>query len=159
MVSEPSLIPQNFRLDRIIDARSAQFSWDPIVDFQEYGPRSGLTGKLPGILIQFYTTNGNINSLTELKNHKVEGNVTSTIIPNLPPYSTVRLRIAVLNERYQGDFSVPISIQTLEGVPGPVVNLRGKPYGSSGVKLEWEEPEEPNGIIIGYQIQFQQITK
>ena len=50
-------------------------------------------------------------------------------------------------------------IQTLEGVPGPVVNLRGKPYGSSGVRLEWEEPEEPNGVITGYEILFQQITK
>jgi hypothetical protein len=47
----------------------------------------------------------------------------------------------------------------LEGVPGPVVNLRGKPYGSSGVRLEWEEPEEPNGVITGYEILFQQITK
>jgi hypothetical protein len=52
-----------------------------------------------------------------------------------------------------------ITIQTPEGVPGPVVNLRGKPYGASGVKLEWEEPEEPNGIITGYQITYQQMEK
>lgn len=48
---------------------------------------------------------------------------------------------------------------TMEGVPGPVINLRGIAYGSSGVKLDWEEPEEPNGIIIGYEILFQKIVK
>lgn len=108
--------------------------------------------------IQFYKTDGNLNSQTELKNHKVEGNVTETIIRNLPAFSSVKLQIAALNDRFQGDFSEPIVIYTLEGVPGPVVNLRGKPYGSSGVKLEWEEPEEPNGVITGYEILFQQIS-
>ncbi len=49
-------------------------------------------------------------------------------------------------------------MQSKEGVPGPVANLRGKPYGSSGVMLEWDEPEEPNGIITGYEIEFQQMT-
>ena len=41
-------------------------------------------------------------------NHKVEGNVSETIITNLPPYSAVKLQIAVLNGRYQGDFSAPV---------------------------------------------------
>ncbi len=64
----------------------------------------------------------------------------------------------MLNGRYQGDFSQPLTMQSKEGVPGPVSNLRGKPYGSSGVMLEWDEPEEPNGIITGYEIEFQQMT-
>jgi hypothetical protein len=95
----------------------------------------------------------------EIKNHKIEGNVSESIISNLPSYSAVKLSIAALNDRYQGQFSAPITMYTLEGVPGPVVNLKGKPYGSSGVKLEWEEPEEPNGVITGYEILFQQISK
>ena len=89
---------------------------------------------------------------------KVDGNVSETLITNLPPYSTISLQIAALNQRYQGEFSPAISAQTPEGVPGPVFNLRGRPYGSSGVQLEWNEPEEPNGIITGYEIEFQQMT-
>ena len=58
--------------------------------------------------IQFYKSSGNINIQTELKKHKVEGNVSETIISNLPAYSTVILSIAALNDRYQGDFSAPV---------------------------------------------------
>jgi hypothetical protein len=46
--------------------------------------------------------------LPDLINHKVDGNVSETIISNLPPYSVVNLKIAVLNGRYQGDFSAPV---------------------------------------------------
>lgn len=50
----------------------------------------------------------------DLINHKVDGNVSETIISNLPPYSAVTLRIAVLNGRYQGDFSAPVSLEKLK---------------------------------------------
>ena len=149
-------MPQNFKLEKIYDARTAKFSWDAITEEQAY---LAMKGRLAGFLIQFFKTDGNMNAQTELKNHKVEGNVTEAIISNLPPYSSVKLSISALNGRYQGDFSPPITIYTLEGVPGPVVNLRGRAYGSSGVRLEWEEPEEPNGVITGYEILYQQITK
>lgn len=148
------MVPKNFKLDRTIDSRTAKFTWDPIT-LEE---ADGLRGKLTGFIIQFYKADGNIG-MPDLINHKVEGNTSEAIINNLPPYSAVTLKIAAINGRYQGDFSSPISIYTLEGVPGPVSNLRGRPYGSSGVRLSWDEPEEPNGVITGYEIQFQQMTK
>jgi hypothetical protein len=154
---KPTVIPKNFKLDRTIDARTAKFTWDPISEQEA----DGMRGKLTGFIIQFYKADGSIsgNGMPDLISHKVDGNVTEAIISNLPPYSAVTLKIAVLNGRYQGDYSSPISIYTLEGVPGPVANLRGRPYGSSGVKLQWDEPEEPNGVITGYEIQFQQMAK
>jgi len=153
---KPTVIPKNFKLDRTIDARTAKFTWDPISEQEA----DGMRGKLTGFIIQFYKADGSIsgNGMPDLISHKVDGNVTEAIISNLPPYSAVTLKIAVLNGRYQGDYSSPISIYTLEGVPGPVANLRGRPYGSSGVKLQWDEPEEPNGVITGYEIQFQQMA-
>jgi hypothetical protein len=36
--------------------------------------------------------------------------VSETIIRNLPPHSTVSLKIAALNEKYQGEFSPPVII-------------------------------------------------
>ncbi len=107
------MVPSNFRLERIIDARTAKFVWDPITADQLSDPNSGMKGKLTGFLIQFYRTSGNINSMSELKNYKVEGNATEAIISTLPPYSAVKLQIAVLNERYQGDFSAPVNNLTL----------------------------------------------
>jgi hypothetical protein len=155
---KPTIIPSNFRILKTIGPRTAQFVWDPIMDYVVRDPNGGMRGRLAGFIIEFFRTDGSISVKSELKNHKIEGNKTTTIISNLPPYSAVRLQIAVLNDRYQGPFSTPILIYTPEGVPGPVVNLQGKPYGSSGVKLEWQEPDEPNGVITGYEIHFQQIT-
>lgn len=64
--------------------------------------------------IQFTKTSGNLNAQNELKTHKVDGNATSTIISNLPSYAVVNLQIAVLNDRYQGEFSPPVrKIQSL----------------------------------------------
>ena len=50
--------------------------------------------------------------MPDLISHKLDGNVTEAIISNLPPYSAVTLKIAVLNGRYQGDFSSPVSFQS-----------------------------------------------
>lgn len=150
---KPSIVPRDFGVKQVLNSRSAIFNWSYI---QENEALDGMNGKLTGFLIQFYKADGNIGQ-NELKNHKIDGNVSETLITNLPAYSTVSLRIAVLNGRYQGEFSSPLTVQSPEGVPGPVANLRGKPYGSSGVKLEWDEPDEPNGIITGYHIEFQQM--
>ncbi len=61
--------------------------------------------------IQFFRTDGSLGGPSyEVKNHKVDGNVTETIIRNLPQYSVVRLRIAALNEQYQGEFSQPVGL-------------------------------------------------
>lgn len=103
------MIPQNFALDRTIDFRTAKFKWDLITQEQASDQANGMKGRLAGFLIQFYKTSGNINTQTELKTHKVEGNVTETVITNLPPYSAVRLQIAALNDRYQGEFSAPVN--------------------------------------------------
>ncbi len=105
---EPVIIPQNFRMERPIDSRTAKFAWDPIYADQLTDPNSGMRGRLTGFLIQYFKTSGNLNSLNELKTFKVEGNASSCVINTLPPYSAIKLQIAVLNERYQGDFSLPV---------------------------------------------------
>ncbi len=61
--------------------------------------------------IQFYKTDGKSTDRNfEIINHKVEGNKSETIIKNLPPFSVISLRIAALNEQYQGDFSQPVKL-------------------------------------------------
>ena len=52
-----------------------------------------------------------------------------------------------------------IQFVTREGRPGPVTSLRGVPFGGNGIYLFWESPDEPNGYIIGYQIDFKTIER
>ena len=51
-------------------------------------------------------------------------------------------------------FLCQIQFPTREGRPGPVTNLRAVPYTSNGIFLLWDPPEQTNGIIIGYQIDY-----
>ena len=46
-----------------------------------------------------------------------------------------------------------------EGRPGPVTNLRAVPFAGNGIFLLWDPPDEPNGIIIGYQIDYKTIER
>ena len=38
-----------------------------------------------------------------------------------------------------------------------MTNLRGVPFGGNGIYLFWDLPDEPNGFVIGYQIDFKTI--
>ena len=40
-------------------------------------------------------------------------------------------------------------------VPGPVRHLHENQLGSNYVVLKWLPPEEPNGILMGYDIGYQ----
>ena len=39
-------------------------------------------------------------------------------------------------------------------VPGPVSNLSYRITSDTSAKIIWSEPEEPNGIITGYDVMF-----
>jgi hypothetical protein len=45
------LIPQNFKLDRIIDSRTAKFTWDVVTLQQASDPNSGMKGNLAGFIV------------------------------------------------------------------------------------------------------------
>ena len=47
------------------------------------------------------------------------------------------------------------SAKTAQDKPGIPYNIRATPYGKY-IKLEWEEPRQPNGIITGYKVSIDQ---
>lgn len=51
MLLGPTMVPQNFALEEIIDHRTARFRWDPITDEQANNPNSGMRGRLAGFLV------------------------------------------------------------------------------------------------------------
>lgn len=40
-----------------------------------------------------------------------------------------------------------------------MTNLRGVPYAGNGIYLFWDIPDEPNGLITGYQIDYKTIER
>lgn len=67
-------------------------------------------------------------------------------------------QIRVLNKYYTGPPSSVLNFRTFEGEPGPPAMLNVVIRGSTHFELEWEEPYELNGILVGYNISYQTIT-
>ncbi|CAF1114699.1 unnamed protein product [Rotaria sp. Silwood1] len=76
---------------------------------------------------------------------------------NAPSNGVIGARIRIETERYLGPTSLVTEFQTREGRPGPVTNFRGVPFAGNGIFLFWDPPDEPNGFIIGYQIDYRTI--
>jgi hypothetical protein len=83
---------------------------------------------------------------------------TFVTVKGLPPYSLVNIQVRVLTKYYAGPPSVPVQVRTLQGLSGPPKSLGVSVVGSTHFMLEWKEPDEPNGIITGYQFSYQSIT-
>lgn len=46
-----------------------------------------------------------------------------------------------------------MTLQTLEGTPGPVSELKAVVIGINRVNISWNAPAQPNGIITGYDFE------
>lgn len=44
-------------------------------------------------------------------------------------------------------------------VPGPVHGVETEQWGSSAILLSWQPPEQPNGILTGYEISYESMTQ
>ncbi|XP_033100199.1 sortilin-related receptor-like [Anneissia japonica] len=77
---------------------------------------------------------------------------------NLKPYTEYVFSVAVVGlQIYSPAISDPV--RTLEDVPGVprnfnVSNYTPDDFGRASVKLMWSAPENPNGVLLNYQIQY-----
>lgn len=81
------------------------------------------------------------------------------VINGLRPYSRYDLAVTVFNSKGEGPPSETIPFNTDEGVPGPPVSLTLDSPSETEMILRWSAPEEPNGVLIGYVLQYQQIVE
>lgn len=145
---EPKDAPKNFKLLYVKDARSAMFSWDPVT------PES-VRGHFKGYKIQTWTPEEGEYRLQEVS---VQANTTQALVSIFRPFSRNLVRIRAFNEMYNGPASDVIEFNTPEGTPGPVANFDAIPMGSSALYLIWKKPLEPNGILTGYKIYYEEVN-
>lgn len=81
------------------------------------------------------------------------------VIADLRPFSHYSLAVAVFNSKGEGPPSETLSFKTLEGVPGPPMSLTLDSPSETEMTLHWTPPGQPNGILIGYLLQYQQIVE
>lgn len=81
------------------------------------------------------------------------------IISDLRPYSHYALAMTVYNKKGEGPPSEALSFGTDEGVPGPPASLILDSPSETEMTLHWTPPDQPNGVLIGYLLQYQQIKE
>ncbi|TNN56957.1 Neural cell adhesion molecule L1 [Liparis tanakae] len=90
---------------------------------------------------------------------KTVANEEEMVINDLRPYSHYVLVVTVLNSKGEGPPSETLSFKTHEGVPGPPMSLMLDSPSETEMTLHWTPPAQPNGVLIGYFLQYQQIVE
>ncbi|MFT7804597.1 neural cell adhesion molecule L1-like [Arapaima gigas] len=80
------------------------------------------------------------------------------VLGGLQPYSHYTVSVTVFNSKGEGPPSEPISFDTPEGVPSQPTSLRLDSPSETEMTLHWTPPAQPNGVLMGYLLQYQQIT-
>uniref|UniRef100_A0A8C2WXX3 Neural cell adhesion molecule L1 n=1 Tax=Cyclopterus lumpus TaxID=8103 RepID=A0A8C2WXX3_CYCLU len=86
----------------------------------------------------------------------VNGTKTSEEVGGLQLYSRYELSVTAFNSKGESPHSPPHNFSTPEGAPGPPASLRFESPSEKSLVLYWTRPEESNGILLGYTVQYQQ---
>uniref|UniRef100_A0A8V5HBH5 Uncharacterized protein n=1 Tax=Melopsittacus undulatus TaxID=13146 RepID=A0A8V5HBH5_MELUD len=107
-----------------------------------------------GLILGYKVCNGNLDS--EPKSQVVRGNHTqSFLLSGLRKYVLYEIQVLAFTRIGDGVPSSPAVIErTKDDAPGPPVRLVFPEVRLTSVRIVWQPPEEPNGIILGYQIAY-----
>ncbi|XP_060029207.1 protein sidekick-1 [Erinaceus europaeus] len=88
--------------------------------------------------------------------HVVRGNHTqSALLGELRKFVLYELQVLAFTRIGNGVPSAPLLLErTKDDAPGPPVRLVFPEVRLTSVRIVWQPPEEPNGIILGYQIAY-----
>uniref|UniRef100_A0A8C4MT64 Sidekick cell adhesion molecule 1 n=1 Tax=Equus asinus TaxID=9793 RepID=A0A8C4MT64_EQUAS len=92
----------------------------------------------------------------EPRSHVVRGNHTqSALLAGLRKFVLYELQVLAFTRIGNGVPSSPLVLErTKDDAPGPPVRLVFPEVRLTSVRIVWQPPEEPNGIILGYQIAY-----
>ncbi|KAM6157369.1 LOW QUALITY PROTEIN: protein sidekick-1 [Erethizon dorsatum] len=92
----------------------------------------------------------------EPRTHIVRGNHTqSALLAGLRKFVLYELQVLAFTRIGNGVPSSPLILErTKDDAPGPPVRLVFPEVRLTSVRIVWQPPEEPNGVILGYQIAY-----
>ncbi|XP_061572389.1 receptor-type tyrosine-protein phosphatase delta-like isoform X7 [Cololabis saira] len=76
-------------------------------------------------------------------------------VGGLSPYSHYDFRVAAVNTIGQGPSSEAVEARTAEQAPSsPPRQVIGRMLSATTAMIHWDEPEEPNGQVVGYRVYY-----
>lgn len=85
----------------------------------------------------------------------VAATTTSHSLVFLDKYTEYRIQILAFNPAGDGPRSKPITVKTLQGLPGPPTNLTFTEITMNSLQVMWDPPKRRNGDIIGYIVTYE----
>ncbi|KAK8382212.1 hypothetical protein O3P69_015266 [Scylla paramamosain] len=80
---------------------------------------------------------------------------TSYELPYLDMYTKYVITMLCFNPAGDGPKSQPVYVRTREDLPGPVAKLKFSDITMNSLKVIWNEPPRPNGVIQGYLVTYE----
>ncbi|XP_029291014.1 neural cell adhesion molecule L1.1-like isoform X2 [Cottoperca gobio] len=124
------------------------------------GPHDGRVRRSLGKLHQAKEKEGHLERGRERDRESrvvvVHGRTTSEEVSRLQLYSRYEVSVTAFNSKGEGPHSPPHHFSTPEGAPGPPASLRFESPSEKSLTLYWTPPEETNGVLVGYMVQYQQ---
>ncbi|KAF8795300.1 Protein sidekick like protein [Argiope bruennichi] len=86
----------------------------------------------------------------------IESNSTfTTTLTELRKYTLYSIQVLAFSRIGDGVLSIPpISVRTFEDVPGVPSNISFPDVSTTTARILWDEPEEPNGVILAYRVAY-----
>ncbi|XP_020795716.2 LOW QUALITY PROTEIN: protein sidekick-1-like [Boleophthalmus pectinirostris] len=141
--SVPSGPPQNVTAEAVSSTKIL-LTWTPVLKAQKNGVILGYK--------VFYSERDLVSPRRE-QLVSGEGRVSLMLSP-LNKYTVYELRVLAFTRLGDGPLSAPLLLRTREDVPGPPVRVIFPEVRLTSVRVVWQPPTSPNGIILGYQISY-----
>ncbi|KAK2866800.1 hypothetical protein Q7C36_002856 [Tachysurus vachellii] len=109
-----------------------------------------------GLILGYKVVYKEKDSDSPLQSWTVEGNTThSAELTHLGKYVLYEIQVLAFTRIGDGLPSSPLILErTLDDVPGPPVGILFPEVRTTSVRLIWQSPAQPNGIILAYQITY-----
>lgn len=151
---KPSAAPTELRVSKI-NSTKVNLQWVPV-------DPSTVNGEFKEYKLYFWREASLIKALKVNKTKLHKGFFTtaehpSGILTELFPYSKYKMYMVVANKEYEGPQSNTVEFYTKEGEPGAPKYFRIQRH-TDVVHLKWDKPLEPNGLLIGYTLQYHTVN-
>ncbi|XP_028913332.1 protein sidekick-1 isoform X2 [Ornithorhynchus anatinus] len=142
--SVPSAAPENVSVEAV-SSTQILLTWAAV-------PEQDQNGLILGYKILYKAKDLD----SEPQTYVVRGNHTqSVLLAGLRKYVLYEIQVLAFTRIGNGVPSAPpITERTKDDAPGPPVRLVFPEVKLTSVRIVWQPPEEPNGIILGYQIAY-----
>ncbi|XP_051877097.1 protein sidekick-1 [Pristis pectinata] len=146
--SVPSAAPGNITAEAVSPTQILVM-WGPV-------PESDQNGLILGYKILYQEK----DSESDTQTHLVKGNFTHSVVLNgLRKYSQYKIQVLAFTRIGDGVPCFPVLMErTKDDVPGPPIKLIFPEVQLTSVRVVWQTPENPNGIILGYRIAYRLAT-